>query len=112
MIEVLAAPLDPALVQKRSEFIYYDAEQPYMQQWHVNFERDLGHQIVAEVGYLGSKGSNLPFYGDPNNVPSHDANGVKQLIAGRDAAVPELGPHPNPHQRRAFELPGVHCERE
>ena len=36
-----------------------------MQQWHANFERDLG-QTCGEVGYLGSKGSNLPFYGDPN----------------------------------------------
>jgi sugar phosphate isomerase/epimerase len=25
---------------------------------------------VAEIGYIGSKGTNLPFYGDPNTRPA------------------------------------------
>ena len=56
-IQVLAAGVNPATVQKRSEFIDYDLDQPFMQQWHVNLERDLGHNMVAEIGYIGSKGS-------------------------------------------------------
>jgi hypothetical protein len=91
LIPVLRGPLDPTLVQKRSEFIAYDLEQPYMQQWHVNFERDLGHNVVAEVGYLGSKGSNLPFYGDPNTTPSQYVNGVKQLVPGAALRYPSWG---------------------
>ena len=55
-IAVLAAGVNPSTVQKRSEFIFYDVEQPFMQQWHVNFERDLGHNLVAEIGYIGSQG--------------------------------------------------------
>ena len=91
MIDVLNAGINPATVQKRSEFIFYDEEQPYMQQWNVNFERDLGHKVVAEVGYLGSKGSNLPFYGDPNTTPSEYVNGVKQLVPGATLRYPSWG---------------------
>jgi carboxypeptidase family protein/TonB-dependent receptor-like protein len=90
-IAVLAAGVNPALVQKRSEFIFYDARQPFMEQWHANLDRDLGHHMVAEVGYLGSKGHNLPFYGDPNNVPSQTVNGVKALVPGATLRYPTWG---------------------
>ena len=103
---VLAAGVNPALVQKRSEFISYDLEQPFMQQWHLNVERDLGFNAVGEVGYIGSKGHNLPFYGDPNTRPSfYDENGVKRLVPGARAPLPELGPDPHAHQQRAVDLP-------
>ena len=92
MIAVLAAGVSPELVQKRSEFIFYDEKQPYMEQWHANVDRDLGHQMVAEIGYLGSKGHNLPFYGDPNNVPSaYGADGVKRLVPGATLRYPSWG---------------------
>ena len=90
MIDVLNAGVGNR-VQKRSEFIYYDAKQPYMQQWHVNYERDLGHQLIASAGYLGSKGTNLPFYGDPNTTPSEYVNGVKQLVPGATLRYPSWG---------------------
>src|SRR5262249_16514089 len=61
---------------------------PFTEQWHVHFDRDLGHNIVGEVGYIGSKGHNLPFYGDPNNNPSaYGADGVKRII-NPDALLP------------------------
>ena len=92
MISVLAAGVNPATVQKRSEFIAYDIEQPYMQQWHLNFDRDLGHNLSAELGYIGSKGSNLPFYGDPNTTPSeYGADGVKRLVPGAPIRYPSWG---------------------
>jgi len=92
MIDVLNAGINPATVQKRSEFIVYDEKQPYMQQWNVNFERDLGHKIVGEIGYLGSKGTNLPFYGDPNTTPSQvGADGVKRLVPGATLRYPSWG---------------------
>ena len=89
---MLAAGVNPATVQKRSEFIFYDIEQPFMQQWHVNVERDLGHNLVAEIGYIGSQGHNLPFYGDPNTTPSeYDADGVKRLVPGAPLRYPSWG---------------------
>jgi hypothetical protein len=91
-IAVLAGGVDPATVQKRSEFIFYDEKQPYMEQWHANLDRDFGHSVVAEIGYIGSKGHNLPFYGDPNNVPSQTgADGVKRLIPGATIRYPSWG---------------------
>jgi hypothetical protein len=90
MIGVLNAGVGNT-VQKRSEYIFYDAKQPYMQQWHINYERDLGHQLTAGAGYLGSKGTNLPFYGDPNTTPSEYVNGVKQLVPGATLRYPSFG---------------------
>ncbi|HVL69733.1 MAG TPA: TonB-dependent receptor [Vicinamibacterales bacterium] len=92
MKAVLAAGVNPDTVQKRSEFIFYDAKQPYMQQWHVNMERGLGWNMVGEIGYIGSKGHNLPFYGDPNTTPSfYDENGVKRLVPGAGLRYPSWG---------------------
>jgi Carboxypeptidase regulatory-like domain/TonB dependent receptor-like, beta-barrel len=92
MIQVLEAGVNPSTVQKRSEFIFYDAKQPYTEQWHVHFDRDLGHSMVAEIGYLGSKGHNLPFYGDPNTTPSqYGADGVKRLVPGAALRYPSWG---------------------
>jgi hypothetical protein len=91
-IEVLAGGVNPATVQKRSEFIFFDVEQPYTEQWHANLERDLGRNFTAEVGYIGSKGHNLPFYGDPNTTPSfYDENGVKRLVPGATLRYPSWG---------------------
>jgi Carboxypeptidase regulatory-like domain/TonB dependent receptor/TonB-dependent Receptor Plug Domain len=90
-IAVLAAGVDPATVQKRSEFIYYDEKQPYTDQWHVHFDRDLGHSMTAQVGYIGSSGHNLPFYGDPNTTPSQYVNGVKMLVPGATIRYPAWG---------------------
>ena len=92
MKAVLAAGVNPATVQKRSEFIDYNIDQPFTQQWHVNFERDLGGNFVAEVGYLGSRGHHLPFYADPNTTPSeYGADGVKRLVPGATLRYPSWG---------------------
>ena len=89
--EVLAQGGD-ANTQRRSEFIFYDAEQPFVQQWHVKVERDLGAGFTAEVGYLGSKGHNLPFYGDPNVVPSeYLPDGRKRIVPGASLRYPSWG---------------------
>jgi hypothetical protein len=91
-IAVLAGGIAPGAVQKRSEFIFYDEKQPYMEQWHVHFDRDLGHSLVAEVGYIGSKGHNLPFYGDPNTTPAEvTADGTKMLVPGATLRYPDWG---------------------
>ena len=79
-------------IQRRSEFIAYDARQPYVQQWHVSAERALPGGVRAEVGYFGSRGSNLPFYGDPNSAPTevlHD--GRVAVIPGSTVRYPSWG---------------------
>jgi hypothetical protein len=91
-IKDVLANADPSTVQKRSEFVIYDANQPYTQQWHVNYQRDLGGGYTAQVGYIGSKGTNLPFYGDPNSVPAvKGADGVTRLVPGAGLRYPSWG---------------------
>lgn len=90
--QVLAGGISPNQVQKRSEFIYWDSKQPYMQQWHANYQHDFGGGFVGQVGYIGSKGSNLPFYGDPNVVPSaRGDDGRVRLIPGAGLRYPSWG---------------------
>jgi hypothetical protein len=92
MIGVLAAGVDPSVVQKRSEFIAPDLEQPRTEQWHVHLQRDLGRGVVVEAGYLGSRGSHLPFYGDPNAVPSeYLPDGTKRIVEGASRRFPSWG---------------------
>jgi outer membrane receptor protein involved in Fe transport len=91
-IDVLAGGVSPGQVQRRSEFIEYDLKQPHFQHWHLNVQRELGAGLVAEVGYLGSKGSHLPFYGDPNSVPSeYLPDGTKRLVPGASLRFPSWG---------------------
>jgi hypothetical protein len=78
-------------VQKRSEFIYWDAKQPYTLQWYLNGQHELGGGLVGEVGYLGSRGRNLPYYGDPNSVPTEYVNGVKRIVPGAQLRYPSWG---------------------
>ena len=87
--DVLAAGVD---AQRRSEFITHDARQPFMQQWHARLEHDLGAGVIAEVAYLGSRGHNLPFYGDPNAAPSaYGADGRKRVVDGAGLRYPSWG---------------------
>jgi hypothetical protein len=80
-------------VQKRSEFIDYDARQPYTAQYHVSIAREFPGAIVAEIGYIGSRGYNLPFYSDPNAVPVqfNAADGHWQVVPGAGLLFPDWG---------------------
>jgi hypothetical protein len=79
-------------VQRRSEFIHYDAKQPVVEQWHIGVQREIGLGITAELGYLGSKGHNLPFYGDPNAVPAEELpDGRKRVVPGAGLRFPSWG---------------------
>ena len=42
---------------------------PYMQQWNFNIERSLGHSRMMEIGYVGSKGTDLIGARDVNQPP-------------------------------------------
>lgn len=79
-------------VQKRSEFIAYDTNQPYSVQWYVNAQRELPGAFTAELGYMGSRGVNLPYYGDPNTAPSeYTADGTKRVVPGAQLRFPSWG---------------------
>jgi hypothetical protein len=88
---ILAGGVSTA-VQKRSEFIFYDTKQPYNAQWYLNTQQELPGGMVAEVGYLGSRGVNLPYYGDPNSRPTeYLADGTKRVVPGSALRYPSWG---------------------
>jgi Carboxypeptidase regulatory-like domain/TonB-dependent Receptor Plug Domain len=41
---------------------------PYVQQWHLDVQRDISHNMVATVSYVGSKGTHLTRQYDLNQV--------------------------------------------
>ena len=92
-IQQLLAQGTGLAVQKRSEFIDYDARQPYTAQFHASVQHEIVPGIVAELGYVGSRGYNLPFYSDPNAVPVqfNAGNGHWQVVPGATLPFPSWG---------------------
>ncbi len=91
ILQVLAAGASD-VVQKRSEFIAHDIDQPYNEQWYVNLQRELPWALMIELGYMGSRGVNLPYYGDPNTTPSeYTADGTKRIVPGAALRFPSWG---------------------
>jgi hypothetical protein len=59
----------------------FENETPYAQQWHLGVERQLFGPVVAEVGYIGSKGTHLLFCYNPNEVqPGTGSQPSRRLI--------------------------------
>ena len=46
----------------------YDSRTPYVQQWNFNVQRELPGNMVATLGYVGSKGSKLALFFDLNQA--------------------------------------------
>jgi hypothetical protein len=92
-IQQLLAQGTGLAVQKRSEFIDYDAKQPYAAQYHASVQHEIGNGIVAEIGYIGTRGYHLPFYSDPNQVPIrlNAADGHWQVVPGAALPYPSWG---------------------
>jgi len=89
---VLAGGAGTSAVQKRSEFISHDIDQPYNVQWYLNGQHEIRGGLVAEIGYMGSRGANLPYYGDPNTTPSeHLPDGTKRIVPGAALRFPSWG---------------------
>ena len=45
--------------------------QPYVQQWNFDFQRQLGHSMLMDIGYYGNRGIHLPGTVDINQpLPS------------------------------------------
>jgi hypothetical protein len=47
----------------------YDSLQPYVQQWQLSVQRQLGRVTMVELAYVGNKGTHLLFPRDMNQVP-------------------------------------------
>ena len=78
-------------VQKRSEFVDYNSAQPYINQYYVTATHELKGDLVGEIGYVGSRGYNLPFYGDPNSVPAQQTPLGWQIVPGATIRYPDWG---------------------
>ena len=92
-VQTLLAQGTGLAVQKRSEFIDYEARQPYTVQYHASVQHEIRNGIVGEIGYIGSRGYNLPFYSDPNAVPVqfNAADGHFHVIPGAGLPFPSWG---------------------
>ena len=72
---------------------------PYIQQWGVNFQYELGRGLLAEVGYIGTKGVSLPDRRAINQAvlasPSNPINGITTNDPSNTALrVPYVGLSP------------------
>ncbi len=74
---------------------------PGILQWNVSVQRALTTDLVAEVAYVASHGSNLSFPTDLNPVPQSLT--CRRTIR-REAALSELPGHPRQHQQRHLQL--------
>jgi len=64
---------------------FYDRSNktPYSGSWHMSVQRDLGHNMMMEVGYTGSRGLKLPFTVQLNQIPDADlalGNQLRTLV--------------------------------
>jgi hypothetical protein len=59
----------------------FSNETPHMDSWQVSYERQLTNTLMAEVAYAGSKGSNLIWVGNINEVqPGPGTQASRRLI--------------------------------
>jgi hypothetical protein len=67
---------DPNLTQDLTGQVFNTilptGEHAYTQQWNFNVQQDLGHSALIEVGYVGLRGTKLPFYYNPLNSLTAD----------------------------------------
>jgi hypothetical protein len=72
-------------------FIDQFRQHPYVQQWSVDFQKDVGSNVAFKVGYVGSKSTDLNIGGTANsitNINQLDPAIVNQLGASLNAQVP------------------------
>lgn len=56
-------PMSPISITRATKW-------PYMQQWHLDVQRELDHGTLLTVAYVGSKGTHLPLQYDLNQLHS------------------------------------------
>jgi hypothetical protein len=80
----LQFPLNPVAIPTRVQW-------PYVQQWHLDIERQVMKETVATVSYVGNKGTHLTLQRDINQLPSLPASAnpyhAGQPISAGDCAT-------------------------
>jgi hypothetical protein len=88
----IAGPLFPLAVTSIESQIRW----PYVQQWNLDLERNLGANLVLSVAYVGSKGTHLTDQRDLNQLPplpaSQNPFGPGQPITSANCGPPLTGP--------------------
>lgn len=86
---------------------------PYVQQWNLDLQHNIGANMVLSVAYVGSKGTHLTDQRDLNQlVPlsvSQDPFGPGQPITSANCGPPLAGPSGAPVTGRAATLLGIAC---
>ena len=77
----------------RQSYIQPNPARNYLMEWNMNIEQDLGHNLSATVGFVGSKGVHQPFRSDEVNTvqPIGYTNG--QLTFPKPGTAPVLNPN-------------------
>jgi carboxypeptidase family protein/TonB-dependent receptor-like protein len=86
----LSGALFPTL--NPDEVNYQDAK---VLQWTVDFQRQLGSAWLLDVGYVGTRGLELPFMWDPNQPNNAFFTGGTTCIPGTPADTPCPSPYPS-----------------
>ena len=60
----------------------YESDMPYIQQWSLDVQRELGKSFMVALGYYGSKGTHLPGIVDINEVAPGAAVAAGIITAG------------------------------
>ena len=65
-----AAPTGPASYNRQAvSFSQYQQPVPLLKQWNLSFQRQVRQNMVFQLAYVGSRGTNLAFITDLNQVP-------------------------------------------
>jgi hypothetical protein len=66
------------------------ARWPYVQQWHLDIQRELPSHILGTISYVGSKGTHLTDARDLNQLRSLAAQGIANPYGAGQAITPQL----------------------
>jgi hypothetical protein len=69
----LNVPANYKTINGRVNYIPADTRTGYVQSWHVTLQRELLHNLLVDVAYVGNKSSNLVVLGDYNQARPNGA---------------------------------------
>jgi len=80
---------------------------PYMQQWHLDIQHELPSHIVAQISYVGSKGTHLTRISDFNQLLPTAAAENPYLKFGETITAPPQGQSNSPDCGSTFDRFGI-----
>ncbi len=80
---------------------------PYMQQWHLDIQHELPSHIVAQISYVGSKGTHLTRISDFNQLLPTAAAENPYLKFGETITAPPQGQSNSPDCGSTFDQFGI-----